>query len=207
VIDTANGFAYFGAGYYVNPGLVVKVRLSDFTRVDAVTLNLGENNLVSAVIDSANGFAYFGTGTSPGIVAKVNVGFADLVLTHSANLVTANAGDSLTYTLSIANASPITATGLTLTDTLPVSATFVSATPGPTTCNQSSGQVICSLGTLAADASTQVAIQVSVTGADAGLITNTASVSASEPRFNIPATAIVKTLINPLRIFLPIIAR
>ena len=53
---------------------MVKVRLSDFTRVAALTLNTGEDGgLFSAVIDTANGFAYFGTWTSPGIVVKVRL--------------------------------------------------------------------------------------------------------------------------------------
>jgi hypothetical protein len=69
VIDTTNGFAYFGTGS--PPGIVVKVRLSDFTRVGALTLNAEERFLYSAVIDTANGFAYF--GTSDGIVVKVRL--------------------------------------------------------------------------------------------------------------------------------------
>ena len=40
VIDSAAGFAYFGMDTI--PGIVVKVRLSDFTRVGALTLNQGE---------------------------------------------------------------------------------------------------------------------------------------------------------------------
>src|SRR5207244_308412 len=39
VIDRANGFAYFGTN--TSPGMVVKVHLSDFTRVGALTLNAG----------------------------------------------------------------------------------------------------------------------------------------------------------------------
>ena len=76
VIDPAAGFAYFGTfifGTGTEPGIVVKVRLSDFTRVGALTLNAGENGLFSAVIDPAAGFAYFGTGTSPGMVVKVRL--------------------------------------------------------------------------------------------------------------------------------------
>ena len=71
VIDTANGFAYFGATQ--SPGVVVKVRLSDFTRVGALTLSSGENSIALAVLDATNGFAYFGTSTSPGRVVKVNL--------------------------------------------------------------------------------------------------------------------------------------
>ena len=71
VIDQAGGFAYFGTD--TSPGTVIKVRLSDFTRVDTLTLKDGEDKLTSAVIDPGNGFAYFGTNTSPGIVVKVRL--------------------------------------------------------------------------------------------------------------------------------------
>ena len=63
VSDEAAGFAYFGT--YTNPGIVVKVRLSDFTQVGALTLNEGEGYLMSAVIDPVGGFAYLGTDTWP----------------------------------------------------------------------------------------------------------------------------------------------
>jgi len=49
------------------------VRLSDFTRAGALTLNPGENGLWSAVLDALSGYAYFGTGTVPGIVVKVRL--------------------------------------------------------------------------------------------------------------------------------------
>ena len=51
----------------------MKVRLADFTRVGATTLNTGEEYLFSAVIDPAGGFAYFGTYTASGIVVKVRL--------------------------------------------------------------------------------------------------------------------------------------
>ena len=84
VIDTTSGFAYFGT--YTSPGIVVKVRLSDFTRVGALTLNADENALISAVIDPAAGFAYFGTYASPGIVVKVRL--SDLTRVDSLTLNT-----------------------------------------------------------------------------------------------------------------------
>lgn len=73
VIDTANGFAYFGTDR--SPGAVVKVRLSDFTRVGKITLNTGEGALFAAVIDTANGFAYFSSVDSPfrGIIVKIRL--------------------------------------------------------------------------------------------------------------------------------------
>jgi len=76
VIDTANGFAYFGAGTNEQgpaPGIIVKVRLSDFTRVAALTLNPDESGPCTGAIDVANGFAYFGTQTFPGTVVKIRL--------------------------------------------------------------------------------------------------------------------------------------
>jgi hypothetical protein len=85
VADTVNGFAYFGTA--TNPGIIVKVRLSDFTRVGALTLNSGEANPLSAVIDTANGFAYFGLSTQPAIIVKIRLSDFTRVgaLTLSAN--------------------------------------------------------------------------------------------------------------------------
>ncbi len=86
MIDATGGFAYFGTGTW--PGIVVKVRLSNFSRVGALPLNAGENNLDSAVIDPTGGFAYFGTGTSPGRVVKVRLSDFNRV-----GVLTLNAGE------------------------------------------------------------------------------------------------------------------
>src|SRR3989441_319673 len=75
VIDSPNGFAYFGTT--TSPGLVVKVRLSDFTRAGALTLNARADDLTSAVIDSANGYVYFGTNTVASSDAVVKVRLSD----------------------------------------------------------------------------------------------------------------------------------
>jgi len=71
VIDSAHGFAFFGTD--TSPGRVVEVKLSDFTRVDILTLPSGEDHLTSAVIDSVDTAhpAYFGTDT--GRVVKVEL--------------------------------------------------------------------------------------------------------------------------------------
>ena len=71
LVDAANGFAYFGT--YTTPAFVVKVRLSDLTRVGALALNPGEGWIVSGSLDPSNGFAYFGTNGSPGVVVKVRL--------------------------------------------------------------------------------------------------------------------------------------
>ncbi len=47
---------------------------SELLRQAALTLESGEDSVVSAVIDAANGYAYFGTNTFPGQVVKVALG-------------------------------------------------------------------------------------------------------------------------------------
>jgi len=69
VVDVTNGFAYFGGGLSDDYGnaitvKIVKIRLSDLTRVSALTLNPGESRVRSGIIDTANGFAYFATSGS-----------------------------------------------------------------------------------------------------------------------------------------------
>jgi hypothetical protein len=60
VVDPPNGFAYF----VTEAGLVVKIRLSNFT--ESATLKLpGEIYATSASIDHSQGVAYFGTVASP----------------------------------------------------------------------------------------------------------------------------------------------
>src|SRR6266404_5291123 len=93
-IDTAGGFAYFGAA--TNPGTVVKVRLSDFTRVGALVLAPGEDFLGSAAIDPVGGFAYFGTITTPARVVKVRLSNFTRV-----DGLTLNSGENFARTLII----------------------------------------------------------------------------------------------------------
>lgn len=77
VIDTANGYAYFPLmmhGVLQAPGAVVKVRLSDFTRVKQLVMkDVNETLFACGVIDTVRGFAYFGTHASPAKIVKVRL--------------------------------------------------------------------------------------------------------------------------------------
>ncbi|MCA1570423.1 MAG: DUF11 domain-containing protein, partial [Chloroflexi bacterium] len=88
-------------------------------------------------------------------------------------------GDTLTYQVSIWNAGPATATGVTLTDTLPEGATFGTTTPSQGSCGEDSGVVTCDLGSLVAFGSASVDVVVTAPAA-VGTITNTAAVSGAE---------------------------
>lgn len=101
---------------------------------------------------------------------------ANLSITKSDSPDPMAANHNLTYTLQVANAGPGNATDVTVTDDLPAIVTFVSASAG---CSEASGTVTCDLGDFANGQSKQRQIVVQPT--QAGLITNTASVSAGEP--------------------------
>ncbi len=87
-IDPLAGYAYFGTRH--SPGVVVKIRLSDFTRVDALTV--GEEDLASAVIDPEAGYAYFGTRSYPGKVYRIRL--SDFTVAGS---LTLNPGDDFLH--------------------------------------------------------------------------------------------------------------
>jgi uncharacterized repeat protein (TIGR01451 family) len=107
----------------------------------------------------------------PGCIA------ADLEITKTDSRDPAPTARNLTYTVTVTNNGPDAASGVTVTDVLPPSVTFVSATPSRGTCSELSGTATCSLGTLA-NAATAL-IEIVVTPRTAGLITNTVSVAAS----------------------------
>ena len=99
---------------------------------------------------------------------------ADLAVTKTDSPDPVAQGTELTYTVGVSNAGPSTATGITLTDTLPAGVTFNSATPTQGSCSHTSGTVSCSLGNLANTASASVSIKV--TPQSVATITNQANV-------------------------------
>ena len=100
----------------------------------------------------------------------------DLAVTLSAAPDPVLAGQNLSYTLSVANLGPASASSVTLTDALPDSVTFVSASPG---CVNLGGAVVCSVGTLPSGSATN--FTVVVTPWAGGLITNTLTVASPTP--------------------------
>jgi uncharacterized repeat protein (TIGR01451 family) len=103
---------------------------------------------------------------------------ADLSVTKSAAPNPAKMANPLTYTVTVNNGGPSGATGVTLTDTLPGSVTFGSATPSQGSCNQALGVVTCGLGSIANGGNATVSIVVTPTTGNP--LTNTAVVSGNE---------------------------
>ena len=104
---------------------------------------------------------------------------ADLTVTKVDSPDPVLVGSPLTYTLQVRNNGPSEATNVQLTDTLPAGTTFVSVNPGPPTCSEAGGVVLCNLGTLAVGALTTVTISVTAPPTP-GQITNVASVSSDQ---------------------------
>ena len=106
---------------------------------------------------------------------------ADLTLTKTGSPDTATAGQDLTYTLTATNIGPATAKNTVLTDPLPASTTFVSASAG---CTELDNTVTCDLGDLTDGDTATATITVRPTVAAPSGIGNTASVSSetTDPR-------------------------
>jgi uncharacterized repeat protein (TIGR01451 family) len=85
-----------------------------------------------------------------------------------------DAGANLTYTLTVSNAGPDTASNVSVTDVLPRNVTFVSVGPG---CSENSGTVTCTAASLANAAN--VAFTVTVTAPSAGGTVNNAATVTS----------------------------
>jgi uncharacterized repeat protein (TIGR01451 family) len=116
-------------------------------------------------------------GTQGRGVWRISLPTADLSITKTDSPDPVLNGGTLTYTLTVQNNGPNTAPGVIVTDTLPPSVVYLSASPSQGSCSQAGGTVTCSLGSLAASATATVTIQVRPTAP--GTITNRASVKAA----------------------------
>ena len=92
------------------------------------------------------------------------VPIADLAIVKTDSPDPVNIGSNLTYNLAVTNIGPSPAANVTVTDTLPGTVTFVSATGTGWTCGQAAGVVTCTRATLAAGAAPVIAITVTAPG-------------------------------------------
>jgi uncharacterized repeat protein (TIGR01451 family) len=126
---------------------------------------------------------------------------ADLTITKTGPPGPVAVGQNVTYTVTIANAGPSAATGVTLIDVLPVNAGFQSINAPGMSCTPppvgTSGTITCTLSTLAIAGSVQVTIVVQPLPAAGTTIVNTASVTANEFDPNTPNTQSASTIVSP----------
>src|SRR5439155_790485 len=105
---------------------------------------------------------------------------ADLTIIKNDEPDAVSAGGTLTYTLTVSNGGPSTATSVSVTDTLPAGVTFQSASGTGWTCSGTNASVTCTRASLAPTGGTPSTITIVVTAPnEGGTIINTAAVSAA----------------------------
>ncbi len=105
-------------------------------------------------------------------------GEANLAIGKSAGPDPVLAGAPLTYTLSITNLGPYTATAATVVDSLPAGTLYVGAAGSGWSCSQQAGVVTCTAPTLLFGTAPSVTVVVHAPEA-AGYITNTATIDSA----------------------------
>ena len=122
----------------------------------------------------------------------------DLSLAGSASPSPVVSGKQLTYTLKVTSTGGQAANGVKVTDQLPASAHFVSATAGPGTCTgpgtSKGGTVTCNTGNLAGSATVTVTIVVTTT--TPATLTDTAAVTAGNVTADNDDNATVTTTVT-----------
>jgi len=117
--------------------------------------------------------------TSPRLVLdlyRLRDALADLQIVKSSTPLTATAGGTITYTLTVTNSGPGAAAAVVVTDVLPAGLTLVSATPSQGTCNTT---VACALGALAVDDSATITVVATVNAGQVADLVNVAYVTSN----------------------------
>lgn len=131
-------------------------------------------------------------------------GTADLRITNADNPDPVGVGSTLTYTIGIEDLGPEAATNVTVTDTLPKTVDFVSASSSVGQCSAKGQKVTCTFGSLPAPTvnyGPAPKITISVIPRHVGVITDTATVKAHQ-RDKVPANNTAKattTVTGPAR--------
>ena len=108
----------------------------------------------------------------------------DLAITKTDSVDPAVPGGQLTYTITVTNNGPSTATNVSVTDVLPSGLTFSSASASQGTATHASGTITGSLGTIASGGNATITLVVDVSASASGSITNTSTVTATETETN-----------------------
>src|SRR5262249_53934035 len=120
-----------------------------------------------------------GWSLSLSLISPVNQA-ADLSLTGVASPNPCVAGDTLTYTFTVTNAGPNTASFVLFTNPLPATVSLLSANASQGTVVTTPTSVAANLGPINSGATATITVQVSPAALSAGSLTNTATVSAGE---------------------------
>src|ERR1019366_1901055 len=156
-----NGTATFSLVLQVNAGTPSGTSITDTATATAANMPPGiTTNTASATV----------------VVANANSADMAIVKIGSPNPVTE--GTLLTYTLTVTNNGPASATNVTVTDMLPSAVTYLSTSTTQGSCSEAGGTVTCLLGPMANAATATISILTMPNAS--GIVTNTATVSADQ---------------------------
>ena len=163
-----------------------------YVRCALGTLDGGRNTTVTVTVNAVQSGSVYNTASVTGReydadpgnntateVADVQPGgtwAADLSVANAVDHATANPGDSVTYTVTVANAGPAVAVGTHLSDQLPDGADFLSATSSQGSCSPSGNAIVCELGDVASAATATLWVTVRLN--QPGTAVNTAYVTS-----------------------------
>jgi uncharacterized repeat protein (TIGR01451 family) len=193
LVSAGNPTAVFGSGYHQDfaaTGTVSGNQITIRAPLSAFGLSSGTS------LYSVTGFTMAGPSeateltidhimrtvdATPPFDATLVANEADLSVTKTDSPDPAKSGAILTYTIVVRNNGPLTATGVSLVDSLPKGAGFssVTTTSGTCTAKPAKSQVTCSLGSLASGASVTIVIKVKPT--NPGTLTNSVTVASTSP--------------------------
>ncbi len=172
--DVANGaMGTFTLVVTVSPVTPSGTQITD---TDSVTSGSSDPNLAN------------NTATVVTLVAAANT--ANIVVTNSASPNPVQAGNNITYIVTVTNDGPSATTTITFNDAIPTNTTFVSFAQTGTawSCPSpgSGGKVTCTIAALASGATTTFTLVVNVASATASgtIISDTASTSTATPDSN-----------------------
>ena len=168
---------------------------------DGTTIN---NQATITAIGVTSGFPLTALSSAASLLVHP---LADLSLTKTVSNTTPNVGDTITYTLKLADNGPSTATGVQVTDLLPLGLTFLSATPSEGTYNAASGLWTVGIVTTATPQTLVISARVVSPNSQSNSAAITAANQSDPNTNNNTATAIVtpqqanlalsKTVSNP----------
>jgi uncharacterized repeat protein (TIGR01451 family) len=185
-------FSALGSGFYGNAG-------AGITNTSSVATTAAYNWW-----GDASGPGGVGPGSGDEVSAKVVFDpwlpreecVSDLALTRSAVAATVIAGTQLSYTLNVTNTGPGDATGVIVSDTLPVGQSFIIGTVSQGSgCSGANGVVSCEVGALPIGSSAAATITVAIDPTARGQLLNTARAGGAQtdhaPTNNTAEAAIV----------------
>jgi uncharacterized repeat protein (TIGR01451 family) len=148
---------------------------------------------VFALAQSADGL-YAGGDLSTAGAATPSAGIAlwtatkfPITVTEAASPTTTTVGSPATFTATVSNTGKTSASGVTLTSSVPANASFGSATPSQGSCSLTAGTIKCPLGNIAASGSATVSIVLTPTAT--GTLKDTVKVSETGVSYTNSATA------------------